>query len=171
MTPTKTLGPPSYILNVPSLNGVFNLIFLIKLFLYMTKNPRQKYDYFKNEKSFYGEIKHIFIIFIGLSVAKVCLRPEIVPYFRDSYHLMYKTSILFVSNVEICHHSFALQKSSGRVCLIILKNDILYQMNNFFEQFLIISFLRCLSLILYKRIMMRKSQLMKNSYNFISIYH
>ena len=29
-----------------------NLIFLIKLFLYMTKKSRQKLKYFENEKSF-----------------------------------------------------------------------------------------------------------------------
>ena len=37
-----------------------NLIFLIKLFWYMTKKPRQKLKYHENEKSFWGEIKSIF---------------------------------------------------------------------------------------------------------------
>ena len=51
-------------------------IYLIKLFLYMTKEPREKPRYLENEKSVEGEIKSIFIIFKGLSVAKNCLRPE-----------------------------------------------------------------------------------------------
>ena len=37
-----------------------NLIFLIKAFCYVTKKSRQKFKYFENEKSFWGEIKNIF---------------------------------------------------------------------------------------------------------------
>ena len=40
-----------------------NLIFLIKLFRYMTKKSRQKLKYLENEKSFWGEIKSIFYYF------------------------------------------------------------------------------------------------------------
>ena len=34
------------------INFGINLIFLIKLFFYMTKKSRQKFKYFENEKSF-----------------------------------------------------------------------------------------------------------------------
>ena len=51
------------------------LIFLIKLFCYMTKKSRQKSKYCENEKSSWGEIKSIFHHF-----AKNCLRPEIAPF-------------------------------------------------------------------------------------------
>ena len=54
-----------------------NLIVLIKSFLYMTKKSREKFNYLENEKSFQGEMKSIFPIFKGFSVAKNCLRPEI----------------------------------------------------------------------------------------------
>ena len=37
-----------------------NLIFLIKLFCYLTKKSRQKFKYLDNEKSFLGELKTIF---------------------------------------------------------------------------------------------------------------
>ena len=49
-------------------------IFLIKLFLYMTKKSRQKLKYFENE-SFEGGKKTFFMVSKGLSVAKFCLRP------------------------------------------------------------------------------------------------
>ena len=46
----------------------------------MTKKSRQKFKYLENEKSFYGEVKSMFlIIFEGLSVAKNSLKPESVP--------------------------------------------------------------------------------------------
>ena len=45
----------------------------------MTKKSRQKSKYLENEKSFWGEIKSIFIIFKGLSVAKNCFRPKSAP--------------------------------------------------------------------------------------------
>ena len=58
--------------------NVINLeIFLIQPFFYLTKKSRQKY--IVNEKSFLGEIKRIFIILKGLSVAKNCLRPDSTP--------------------------------------------------------------------------------------------
>ena len=37
-----------------------NLIFLMKLFLYMTKTSRQKFKYLENKKSFYDKMKNIF---------------------------------------------------------------------------------------------------------------
>ena len=52
-----------------------NLIFLIKPFSYMTKKSRQKFKYFENEKSFWGEKKALVIFFKGLSDAKNYLRP------------------------------------------------------------------------------------------------
>ena len=58
------------------INLVINLSFLIKPFFSMTENSGQKIMYLKNEKSFYGEKNHFFIIFKGLSVARNCLRPE-----------------------------------------------------------------------------------------------
>ena len=39
----------------------------------------QKLKYLENEKSFLDEIKNIFHLFKGLSVAKNCLRPESAP--------------------------------------------------------------------------------------------
>ena len=48
-----------------------NLIFLINRFWYMTKMSRQKLNYLENEKSFWGEIKSIFIFLKGLSVQKL----------------------------------------------------------------------------------------------------
>ena len=52
------------------INFEINLIFLIKSFFYMTEKSRQKFKHVENEKSFSGEIKIIFIIF---------LRPESAP--------------------------------------------------------------------------------------------
>ena len=60
-------------------NFEINLIFLLKQLFRMTKTLRQKNKYFENKKSFQGEIKSIFIIFKGLSIAKNCLRPENAP--------------------------------------------------------------------------------------------
>ena len=40
-----------------------NLIFLIKMFCYMTKKSRQKLKYNENERSFWGEIESIFYHF------------------------------------------------------------------------------------------------------------
>ena len=51
-----------------------NLIFLIKLFFYMTRKWRQKLKYLEYENSFWGE--EFFIIFKGLPIAKSCLRPK-----------------------------------------------------------------------------------------------
>ena len=52
-----------------------DLIFLIKLFFYMTKESRPKFKYFENEKSFLGEKKKaFFMICKGLSVVKICPR-------------------------------------------------------------------------------------------------
>ena len=42
------------------INFEINLIFLIRLFCYMTKKSRQKFKYLENEKNFWGEIKTIF---------------------------------------------------------------------------------------------------------------
>ena len=42
------------------INFEINLIFLIKLLLYINKKSRQKLKYLENEKSFEGEIKSIF---------------------------------------------------------------------------------------------------------------
>ena len=43
-----------------AINFEINHIFLIKLFLYLTKNGRQKFKYLEDKKSFYGEIRSIF---------------------------------------------------------------------------------------------------------------
>ena len=45
----------------------------------MTNKSRQKLKYLENKKSFLGEIKSIFIIFKGVSVAKNRLRLESAP--------------------------------------------------------------------------------------------
>ena len=45
------------------INLEINLIFLIKLFFYMTKKSQQKVKYLENEKSFKGEIKNIILYF------------------------------------------------------------------------------------------------------------
>ena len=58
------------------INFEINLIFLIKLFFYLTKMSRQKFKYLEIEKSFLDEI---FIIFKELSVAKNCLGPDSAP--------------------------------------------------------------------------------------------
>ena len=47
-------------------------------FFYMIKKSKQKFKYLENDKSFYGEIKSIFIIFKRLPIAKNCLRSETV---------------------------------------------------------------------------------------------
>ena len=49
---------------------------LIEPFYFMTKKTRQKFKYLENQKSFWGEIKSIFIIFKEISIAKHFLRPE-----------------------------------------------------------------------------------------------
>ena len=53
----------------------------MKFFTYMTKNSIQKFKYLQNKKSFWGEIKSIFNIFKGLSIAKNCIRTESTPLF------------------------------------------------------------------------------------------
>ena len=59
------------------INFEINLILLTKSFFDLTKNSRQKFKYFENEKSFEGEIKRVFfIIFKGISVAKNILGLE-----------------------------------------------------------------------------------------------
>ena len=45
----------------------------------MTKKSKQKFEYLKNEKSFYGEKKNTFHHFKGLSVAKNRLKSESAP--------------------------------------------------------------------------------------------
>ena len=45
-------------------NFEINLIFVIKLFFYMTRKWRQNLKYLENEKSFYGELKSIFHHFL-----------------------------------------------------------------------------------------------------------
>ena len=42
------------------INSEINLIFLIKLFFYMTEKSRQKFKYLENKKRFEGEMKNIF---------------------------------------------------------------------------------------------------------------
>ena len=42
------------------INYEINLILLIKPFLYITKNSKQKFKYLENKISFYFEIKSIF---------------------------------------------------------------------------------------------------------------
>ena len=75
---------------------------LIKLFFYVTKKSRQKFRYHENEKRFYGEIKAFFIVFKGLSVAKIYLRPVSAPLtlkqiFLESGNLLQKTELPFCS--------------------------------------------------------------------------
>ena len=41
-----------------------NVIFLIKLFFYMTKNSKEKFKYLENGKSFEGELKKHFSVFL-----------------------------------------------------------------------------------------------------------
>ena len=47
------------------INFEINLSFLITLFFYVTKKSGEKFEYFKNKKSFKG-----------LSVSRNCFRPE-----------------------------------------------------------------------------------------------
>ena len=53
------------------MNFEINLIFLLRLFFYVTKKSRQKFKYLENEKSLKREIKTIFHHFNGFSVAKI----------------------------------------------------------------------------------------------------
>ena len=70
------------------INFESNLIFLIKLFLCMTKKSRQfkylnifkKLNILRTKRAF--QKKAFFIIFKGLSFAKNCLRPESAPLIR-----------------------------------------------------------------------------------------
>ena len=75
------------------------LIILIKPFFYMIKKSRQKLKYIENEKSFRGEIKSIFTIFKGLSVAKNCIRPDSAPLSRRS--IILTTSVNKTHNVQV----------------------------------------------------------------------
>ena len=54
------------------MNSEINLIFLIKLFFYMTKKSRQKFEYLENEKSFLRWNKKHFS-----SLLKGCHLPKI----------------------------------------------------------------------------------------------
>ena len=67
------------------------LIFLIEPFSYMTKKSRQKFYCLEKEKRFSGEIKSIFIIFIGLPDVKNCCAP------------------LIYSNIDILQHPYLRQ--------------------------------------------------------------
>ena len=71
-----------------------NLVFLIKLFCYMTKKSRQKFKYLKNENNFWDETKSIFNFqFSKLSIAKNCLRPRSVLLkvsLQNILHMLYK---------------------------------------------------------------------------------
>ena len=60
-------------------NFEINLIFLIRLFLYITKKSRRKFENLQKEMSFKGKIKSIFHHFKGFSFAKKCLRLESTP--------------------------------------------------------------------------------------------
>ena len=57
------------------INFEINPSFLITLFFYVTKKSGEKFEYFKNKKSFQDEIKSI-SCFKGLSVSRNCFRPE-----------------------------------------------------------------------------------------------
>ena len=82
----------------------FNLIFLIKPFFYTTEKSRQKFKCLKNGKSFQGEIKIIFIIFKGLSVAKNYLRTESAPLNTfGTKMLIWSTKNLFIKKVACLH--------------------------------------------------------------------
>ena len=61
------------------INFEINLSFLIKLFFCVNKTSGQKFEYFKNKKSFQDEIKSISHCFKGLSVSRNCFRPESGP--------------------------------------------------------------------------------------------
>ena len=58
------------------INFEINLIFLIKLFFYMNKNSRKKLNILRTKIAFKVEEKAYFVIFIGLSFVKYCLRSE-----------------------------------------------------------------------------------------------
>ena len=60
-------------------NFEINLIFLIRLFLYITKKSRRKFENLQKEMSFKGKIKSISHYFKGFSFAKKCLRLESTP--------------------------------------------------------------------------------------------
>ena len=83
-----------------------NLIFLIKPFSYITKKSIQKFKYLENENSFLGEIKSIFIIFKGLSVAKNCLRPKSAPLTHSRRKNCLRKRVLFYglfSDLNVFH--------------------------------------------------------------------
>ena len=61
------------------INSEIKLVFLVKLFCYMTKKSRQKFKYIENEKSFWGGIKAFSVILKRLWIAKNCLRPGSAP--------------------------------------------------------------------------------------------
>ena len=68
------------------------------MFCSMTKKSKQKFIYLTNKKSFWGEIKNIFHIFDGLSVAKNVLRPEIEPFNDISSDLKNSSDMLTWQN-------------------------------------------------------------------------
>ena len=89
------------------INFEIRRIFLIKPFFYISKYSRQKFKYLENEKSFWGEIKSIFIIFKGLSVPKTCLRPESGP-----------LNVLVHDLINVLHYG---QSISYHVCVISVR--------------------------------------------------
>ena len=57
------------------INFEINPISLIRPFFYITKMSRQKFKYLQNEKSFYGEIKKHFLLFLkGLQFSQALER-------------------------------------------------------------------------------------------------
>ena len=61
------------------INFKIKLIFLIKSFFYITEKSRQKLNIFRTKKAFKMKWKLFFIIFKGLSFAKICLRHDSAP--------------------------------------------------------------------------------------------
>ena len=65
--------------NCDVIHSDISLIFIIKPFCNMTKESKQKFKCFENEKSFWGEIKINSHNFKRLSVAKSYYRPDSFP--------------------------------------------------------------------------------------------
>ena len=80
-------------------------------FWYMTKRSRQKLKYIEDQKSFCGEIKSIFIIFKGLSVAKNCLRRESAPLKSNlKSQIFFKENKIVLSVLHALYYAIFSQK-------------------------------------------------------------
>ena len=100
--PLEILANTCFVISCLPVYDVFefenNLSFLIKLFFYTAKTPRQKFEYLQDKNKFKVNLKAVFIIFKGLLVARNWLRPLSGPLKVHSPHagiFLFNSTLLY----------------------------------------------------------------------------